>query len=188
MMIPIRMDHVSQLEHMHTIIFFYFSPIRFFIRKKENKRKEKIMMEPKRTNGVSVKRVASELERKPPVLFCLIICYLFFRGKKKKEPRVVHIERERDFDAPMDTEEKIHRRRVPSKLPPWAYISKPQTFSIAKWNADAVHEGKMWKKKPRKKSWYASSDSQREKDKSWRRRSFFFFLCIQIWTLFFSVA
>lgn len=151
-MIPIRMDHVSQLEHMHTIIFFYFSPIRFFIRKKENKRKEKIMMEPKRTNGVSVKRVASELERKPPVLFCLIICYLFFRGKKKKEPRVVHIERERDFDAPMDTEEKIHRRRVPSKLPPWAYISKPQTFSIAKWNADAVHEGKMWKKKPRKKS------------------------------------
>jgi hypothetical protein len=22
--------------------------------------------------------------------------------------------------------------------PPWAYISKPQTFSIAKWNADAV--------------------------------------------------
>lgn len=60
-----------------------------------------------------------------------------------KKPRVVVLHTQRDFDAPMDTErkEKIVGAGA-SNLPPWANISKPQTFSIAKWNADAVHEGK----------------------------------------------
>lgn len=131
-------------------------------------------MEPRRTNGVGVKRVASEAERKQPVLFCLIICYLpfFFPWK---EPRVVYIyiyrerERKRDFDAPMDTEEKSFGVGTLQAPPLGIHIKNRRHFRSPNGMQMLFTKGKVWKtnerterSQGRKKSWYASGDSRKK--------------------------
>ena len=200
MMIPIRMDRVSQLEHKHTIIFFIYlfsyvpilNCVLLFIWKKESQRID--------NDGIKTNqwrcwcKTGSEWTREKatgPLLSHHLLSSFFVEGRRCPG-WCIHIarEKERDFDAPMDTEKSIGAGYPPSSPPLGIHIKTADIFDRQMECRCCFTKGKVGrlKRSQGKKSWYASSDSQRKKRKKKKRERektrTKFFLCIQIWTLF----